>query len=207
MRELTTIGNLGNLRTMRAIERSSRLMPMRLGWLGSTNPGYQAPSLDSVDANPPGAALTAANVAMLNHFAADGVPSEHATTADPYVLAFQQALNRDPAPWTAAARLSEDGAYGDNTHDASAALVDYTGGGTPPPVNSGNAPIVKPAAPATPAAPLTKPAAPSSGSHAILWLLAIVAAIGAGYGIHRMMKKRRTARRRPALPSRAIVLT
>jgi len=214
MRTLTTIGDLGTLgrmRTMRAVERSARLMPMRMGWIGATNPSYKPPSLDQVDAAPPGSALSAATVAMLDHFGAEGVPSEHATTADAYVLAFQQAYNKDPAPWAAlAGKLDEDGAYGNNTHDAAAALVDYTGGGTPPPVNTGRAPVAPsaPASPATPTAP-ARPSAPlatSSGSHAVLWILGIVAAVAAAYAAHKMMKKRRT-RRRAALPSRAIVLT
>jgi hypothetical protein len=211
MRELTTIGNLGRMRAMRAVERASRLMPMRMGYLGATNPSFVAPSLDQVDANPPGGTLSAANVAMLNHFASSGVPSMH--DADPFVLAFQKAYNKDGAPWVALGqKLDEDGGYGDNTHDASAALVDYTGGGTPPPVNTGAAVVVAPASPvappspATPSAPLTKPGA--SSSHVGLWILAIVAAIGAAYAAHKMMKKRRARRRAaPALPSRAIVLT
>jgi hypothetical protein len=204
MRELVTIGSLHNLRTMRALERSARLAPMRrLSGLGQTNPNYVAPSLTEVDAEPPGAALTAANVAMLNHFAADGVPSEH--TSDPFVLAFQQAYNKDPATWAARRmKLGEDGGFGDNTHDASAALVDYTGGGAVPPVNSG-------ASPAPSVAPAVTPAVtpPASSPSPWPWVLGIGAAAAVAYAVHRAMKRRRTRRtgRARALPSRAIVLT
>lgn len=217
MRELTTIGSLQAIRTMRAVERSARLLPLRgMGWMGQTNADFIAPSASEVDASPPGAALTAATVAMLNHFASSGVPSEH--TSDPFVLAFQQAYNADPATWAGLAMpLAADGGYGPNVRDAAAVLVDVTGGGDPPPVNAGASPVAPPApspvapsapiAPVTPATPAVVPAA-SSDSHAGLWILAIVAAIAAAYAAHRLLrKKRKGGRRRAALPSRAIVLT
>jgi hypothetical protein len=203
MRELTTIGNL---RAMRTLDRSARLMPLRgMGWMGATNPNFFPPSAAQVDASPPGSALTAATVAMLQHFAQSGVPSEHATTADPFVLAFQQMYNEDSLT-ASLPKLSEDGAFGPNVHDAAAALVDVTGGGSVPAVNTGAAPVVvvPPSTPATPATPL---ATTTKASHVVLWLLAIAAAVGVAYGAHRMMKKRRTRRRAAALPSRAIVLT
>lgn len=205
-RELTTIGSL---RTMRGIERSSRLLSLRgMGWIGQTNTAYVAPSPQQIDTEPPGDALTAATLAMLEHFQTAGVPSEH--TSDPFVLSFEQTYNKDPASWASATmKLGEDGGYGPNVHDAAAALVLYTGGGPVPAVNSGPSPVTpstvivtKPSSSTSTTTTTTTTTGLSTGAK---WLLGIAVALGLGWGASRVLKKRR-ARRRAARPSTAIVL-
>jgi hypothetical protein len=201
MRELTTIGNLASMRRM---ERRARLLPMRgIGWMGATNPNYVPPTLAQVDAEPPGPALSAANVAMLEHFQTAGVPSEH--TSDPFVLAFQQAYNADPASWAKASPLGDDGGYGSNTNTASNALVDYTGGGVVPPVNAGASPVAPQpviVSPASSNVTVNTMAVPSW----VKWTLGLAVAGGLAYGAARLMKKRRRGRRRRASSSTTLVL-
>lgn len=209
MRELTTIGSL---RTMRTIERSSRLVSLRgMGWMGATDPGYVAPTAAQIDAELPGDALSAATLAMLEHFQTAGVPSMH--VSDPFVLAFQQAYNKDPASWAQAHKLGIDGGYGPNVRDAADALALATGAvGVAlivPPVNTGAAPVVpstvivtRPSKSTTTTTTTTTETGLSTGAK---WLLGIAAALALGWGASRMMKKRR-GRRRASRPSTAIVL-
>jgi len=200
MRELTTIGSLAAVRSMRAIDRSSRLLPLRgIGFIGQSNPGF-APPADLSATTASAGALDAANTLMQN-FSGSGTPTE--TTVSPVVQAFQSAWNGDPLVSAAGgnALLSVDGEYGPNTRDAVAAI----NGGSAPAVNAGGAPAPAPLpVPVTPAAPVV-PASSSSGGHALLWALAIAAAVAVAWALRRTMKKRRGRRR--ALPARAIVLT
>jgi hypothetical protein len=104
--------------------------------LGATNPNFKVPSAAQVNANPPGAALADAAVALLTEFSANGVPSEHAFSQA--VDLFQTAWNADPLSEVngSDSALDEDGGYGPNAHDALASIS----GGTAPPVNTSPAP-------------------------------------------------------------------
>ena len=208
MRELTTIGSLQSLRRA---DRGARMMTYRgmgwMGWIGQTNPNYVPPTDAELDAHPPGTELSNATVAMLEHFQTAGVPSEH--DSDPFVLAFQQAYNRDPAPWAAATmKLGEDGGFGQNSHDAAAALVVYMGGGAVPAVNASAAPVAptpNAPAPSTPGVTVLPQQTIVGHEPIATWKIAlgVAAAAAAAYGVARMMKKKRRRGRRR---STAIVL-
>jgi hypothetical protein len=199
MRSLTTIGDL---RTMRALERGARLFPFRT--MGQTEANYIPPSLSQLDATPPGQSLTAATLAMLTHFKS-GVPSEH--VSDPYVMAFQKAYNADAlSKASGGPGLAEDGGYGQNTHDTADVLTAYTGGGPVPPVNAGTAPAPAPAPPSPSPSPSPAPIVKHAGDGDLwVWGLALVVVGGLAYYIARRRRRRGGARRRA--PSRAIILT
>jgi len=182
MRELVTIGDLyarplsrDRMRRRQAMGRFSGPS----GWdIGQTNPSF-APGADSSSG---GQELQDAAIALLDYLDANGVPSEH--TSDPNVLAFQTAWNADPANGAASAKLSADGDYGANTHDALAAMV----GAVAPPVNTGAGPAPGPApAPGPSPAPIV-PASTTTGSHLGLFLLLGAVALG---GWLLMRKKKR----------------
>lgn len=175
-REVLTIGYMRSGGRYGARTRSLRA-------IGQTETGYVVPSLDQLDATPPGAALTAAMRAMLGHFASSGVPSEH--DDDPYVRSMQEAYVADPlSKTTAGPALSVDGGYGPNTEATAAVLVDYTGGGTVPAVNTGASTVTPPSTvtPSTPTKPAVTPSTPTKpaaagGSSPWPWVLGIGGAL------------------------------
>lgn len=149
---------------MRAGRYARRVASMgAVSAMGQTESNFIAPTRAQFDANPPGAELAGATVAMLQHFARDGVPSEHAK--DAFVLAFQQAYNKDPlrAATGSPVGLAEDGGFGDNSHAVAEVLAYKTPSLVVPDVNTSNATMLpaidvpgtlpKKATPATPAKP------------------------------------------------------
>lgn len=123
------------------------------GMLGQTNPNFVPATAAQVQANPPGAALANAAVALLTAFSSGGVPSEHAYSQPVYD--FQFAYNDDVVGQVngSAGFLSEDGGYGPNTQAALSAIA----GGTPAPaVNPAPAPSGTTPPTPTPAKPVAQ---------------------------------------------------
>jgi hypothetical protein len=235
MRELTTIGSLGGGGMMRR-QRNTRSTGTRvynlrgigslgdLGWIGQTNAAFEAPNAADILAEPPGDALSNATSAMLDHFETAGVPSEH--QSDTFVLAWQQAYNRDPASWAGLRmKLGEDGGYGQNSHDTAAVLATAVGSPAAPPVNTSSSSVPYAGAASggggvltlptiivhgggtTPASPAKPLALATTETHTGLkWAVGLGLAAGLAWLAHRMMKKRRGRRRGRTRTSTAIVL-
>jgi hypothetical protein len=166
-RELVTIGDL------RAAGPAARSRARRADYLrmiprsiGATNTAF-APGVTPDTAS---GALQDDAVSLLNYLDTHGVPSEHVN--DPNVEAFQTAWNADPGNAGGNAKLSVDGGYGPNTHDALNAVV----GGTAPNVNTGSGPA--PHAPAVTPTP-TPGTTPHMSGGGMLLLLG--AALVGGY--------------------------
>lgn len=184
MRELVTIGDL-YARPLSRDRARRRATLGRLshpsGWdIGQTNPSFQ-PGADSSNA---GQALQDAAIALLNYLDTNGVPSEHVRDAN--VLSFQTIWNADPANASPRAKLSLDGGYGPNVHDALDALV----GGIAPAENTGGGPAPAPSPAPTPPAPHPAPVVPAStgSSHVGLFLLLGAVAIS-GWLLFRKRKR------------------
>lgn len=116
--------------------------------LGQTNPNFAPPT--GLDATTASANLLTALNNLLQDFTNNGIPSEHTYNAS--TAAFQTAWNAEPAVMAAGAnaQLSVDGAYGNNAHDAVAAV----NGGSAYDVNTAAAPTT-PTVPTTPTTPTT----------------------------------------------------
>jgi hypothetical protein len=200
MRELVTIGDL---RTVGPAVRSRanrlrylNVIPMR--GMGSTNPSF----VPGANSDTGGAELQDAGIALLNYLDTNGVPSEH--VSDPNVVAFQTAWNADAANAGNNQKLSVDGGYGPNVHDALAAMV----GAVAPPVNTGNAPVPSQpggTTPATPGAPPLPLAQAGMGGGGVLLFLAL--ALAGGFVLFGSKKQRTsvTVRRNPRRRRRGLL--
>jgi hypothetical protein len=130
--------------------------------VGQTKSNFQPPTEVQIQANFPGDTLTHAAENLINTFQASGVPSEHAfsgVTSD-----FQTAWNADPVSDSngANSKLSVDGGYGPNTHDALDSIASDLGLPPAPAVNTGAAPGPAPGPPPPPPPPPgPKPAPPA----------------------------------------------
>lgn len=191
MRDLVTIGDLYAARPLSRDRARRRSALGRLsrpsGWsIGQTNPNF-APGADSSSG---GQELQQAAIDLLDYLDANGVPSEHAS--DQHVEDFQIVWNADPANGAASAKLATDGDYGQNTHDALAAMV----GAVAPPVNTGAAPPSPSPAPAPSPSPGPSPApivpAHTTTTTSHLGLLLLLGALGVGAWL--LMRKKKRAR-------------
>jgi hypothetical protein len=208
MRELTTIGNL---RTMRRVERATRLAPLRL------ISGMGDPRLDAAQAMNDALAAHGYNVADQPFYrtfqaaaglTADGYPGRGTMTAlfstlDANGIA---RANVPIYPWTGA------GGWGGSNAPSEAAwnlpLSDVSSPGFLAPAQpGGNIPPGPGPAPGPAPGPRPGPAPASPETHTALIVIGLIAAEAAAYGVARYMskKKRRGGGRRRA-PSRAIVL-
>ena len=189
MRELRTIGAVGSPRAARAVRARSMhglsLVPtMGSVDIGATNPSFQAPSTDQVQANPPGDALANAANALLIYMNSNGVPPESSYNAQ--VAAFQTAWNADPLGQVNGTNgtLQVDGGYGPNVQAALSSLS----GGQSPAVNTSSSGNVA----------SDVPLASVAGGSSIPWgYIAIAAALGlAAYLYVHRRRKGSGARRR-----------
>lgn len=200
MRELVTIGDLYAARPLSRDRMRRRATLGRLsrpsGWdIGQTNPNF-APG---ADASTGGQELQQAAVDLLDYLDTNGVPSEHIT--DQHVEDFQIVWNRDPANGAASAKLSVDGGYGPNVHDALNAMV----GGIAPAVNTGGTPAPSPSpapapSPAPRPAPSPAPIVPAAGGESHVGLLLLLGALAVGGWLLLRRKKRRSGGSRSSRP-------
>lgn len=128
-RELVTIGDVRQSRYRK------RVRALRGVQIGQTRTNFLPPTQTQFEAHPPGTDLATAAIWMLDHFRADGVPSEH--VSDEYVLELQKAFNADPlSSVSGGPKLSLDGGYGPNVHDLMAVLISHSPELSIPPVNT-----------------------------------------------------------------------
>jgi hypothetical protein len=148
--------------------------------VGQTNSSFVPPTATERANLLPGDSLVNATQAMLTTFSANGVPSEH--TDSPVVRSFQVAFNADPLSnlHGSNGKLSVDGGYGPNTHDAAAVIA----GSAVPDVNSAAAPVVSTVTPTLPTAPSsTSTTTTSSSSTSSYTKPLIIGALVVGAGV------------------------
>jgi hypothetical protein len=149
--------------------------------VGQTNSSFVPPTATERANLLPGDPLVNATQAMLTTFAANGVPSEHADS--PVVRAFQVAFNADPLSnlHGSNGKLSVDGGYGPNSHDAAAVIA----GSAVPDVNTAPAPVatVTPTLPTAPSSSSTSTTTSSSSSTSSYTKPLIIGALVLGAGV------------------------